>query len=190
MRIIYPRLSPRPASTALPLIVRFAAFGDVVLLTTLIESLFCRFGQRVDLLGTGAWTTRLLAADLRIGHVQLITRRKSPYILRVSQWKAVRWLRSRGCGPVYHCDPELKSLWLLRRGGIDPVRIVRAHYAPVGGEAAHWTDWWVRCGALTPAAYAQDLPALGTTIDPVPRLFSFTDRKCCLRPLACSSETE
>src|SRR5580658_3802346 len=98
-----------PPNRAPPLIVRFAAFGDVVLLTTLIESIFTRFCEPVDLLGSGAWTPSLLAADPRVGHIQLVTSRRTPYLLSRSQQRAVRWLQSRQRGPVYLCDPESKA---------------------------------------------------------------------------------
>lgn len=47
-------MTPMKVNRAPPLIVRFAAFGDVVLLTTLIEFLSRQFGMPVDLLGSGA----------------------------------------------------------------------------------------------------------------------------------------
>src|SRR5437763_10738215 len=94
-----------------PLIVRFAAFGDVLLITTVVEVLFRRYGSRIDILSSGSWTAEILAGDPRIGRIQLVTSRKTPYLLRPSQWQAVRWMRARGVGPVYQCDPEPKAQW-------------------------------------------------------------------------------
>jgi hypothetical protein len=39
-----------------PLVVRFGALGDMVILTVLIRHLYARFGQPVDILASGAWT--------------------------------------------------------------------------------------------------------------------------------------
>jgi ADP-heptose:LPS heptosyltransferase len=151
------------AAAANPLILRFAAFGDVVLLTTLIGALHKRYGRPIDLLGSGSWTPKLLAADPRVGHIELLGSRKSPYLISPEQWRAVRWLRRRGAGPVYACDTDDKSYWLLRHAGIEPGFIVRAHYAPPAGEVPHWCEWWLSRAALTPEAYAGQVPALDLT---------------------------
>lgn len=153
-----------------PLVVRFAAFGDVVLLTTLIEVLHRRYGGRVDLLGSGPWTPPLLAADPRVGQLCMVTSRKTPYPFRPSQWAAVRWLRRRGPGPVYLCDPEPKAAWLLRRGGVPAEHILRAHDFPAA-PGTHWCEWWLATGQRTPAAWAGRVPPLdAAALDHVPRL--------------------
>jgi heptosyltransferase-2/heptosyltransferase-3 len=155
-----------------PLIVRFAAFGDVVLLTTLIGALQQRYGRPIDLLSSGSWTPKLLAGDPRVGHIELLGSRKSPYLISPEQWRAVRWLRQRGTGPVYACDTDDKSYWLLRRAGIDPVFIVRAQYAPPPGEVPHWCEWWLSRAALTPPAYEGQVPALDLArAEAVPHLY-------------------
>jgi heptosyltransferase-2/heptosyltransferase-3 len=160
------------AEASNPLIVRFAAFGDVVLLTTLIGALHQRYGRPIDLLSSGSWTPKLLAADPRVGHIELLGSRKSPYLISPEQWRAVRWLRQRGAGPVYACDTDEKSYWLLRHAGIDPAFIVRAHYAPPSGEVPHWCEWWLSRAALTPKAYeGQVLPLDLSRAEAVPHLY-------------------
>jgi heptosyltransferase-2/heptosyltransferase-3 len=160
------------AEAANPLIVRFAAFGDVVLLTTLIGALHQRYGRPIDLLSSGAWTPKLLAADPRVGHIELLSSRKSPYLISPEQWRAVRWLRQRGAGPVYACDTDDKSYWLLRHAGIDRAFIVRAQYAPPPGEVPHWCEWWLSRAALTPAAYAGQVPSLDLSrAEAIPHLY-------------------
>lgn len=160
------------ATAANPLIVRFAAFGDVVLLTTLIGALHQRYGRPIDLLSSGSWTPKLLAADPRVGHIELLGSRKRPYLISPEQWRAVRWLRGRGTGPVYACDTDDKSYWLLRHAGIDPAFIVRAQYAPLPGEVPHWCEWWLSRAALTPEAYAGQVAALDMArAEAVPHLY-------------------
>jgi heptosyltransferase-3 len=154
---------------ASPLIVRFAAFGDVVLLTTLIDAVFNRFGTPVDLLGSGAWTTALLGADPRVGHIRLVRSRRAPYLISGNQRSAVRWLRSRPRGPVYLCDPEPKSRWLLQRAGIDDSTILPIHYDLSEGEP-HWSDWWAACGRRAPPAYAQVPPGASGPTSPIAQL--------------------
>jgi len=156
-------------SQAPPLIVRFAAFGDVVLITALVEVLYRRYGTRVDLLSSGPWTRAILADDPRIGTVQLVTSRKTPYPLRPSQWQAVRWLRRRGIGPVYQCDPEPKAQWLIEHAGVPRDWIIRAHDFPAP-QPMHWTEWWRAIGELTPPALAGRVPEVAEP-DTVPRLY-------------------
>jgi heptosyltransferase-2/heptosyltransferase-3 len=159
------------ATLAPPLIVRFAAFGDVVLITAMIEVLYRRYGARVDLLSSGLWTPALLADDPRVGTIQLVTSRKTPYLFRPSQWRAVRWMRSRGVGPVYQCDPEPKAQWLVEHAGVPREWIVRAHDFPAP-RPMHWTEWWLAVALKTPSALKSPLPALDADqIDRVPRLY-------------------
>jgi ADP-heptose:LPS heptosyltransferase len=152
-----------------PLIVRFAAFGDVVLITSLVEVLYRRYRTRIDLLSSGSWTRAILADDPRIGTVQLVTSRKTPYPLRPSQWQAVRWMRQRGRGPVYQCDPEPKAQWLVEHAGVPREWIVRAHDFPAPGPM-HWTEWWQAIGQLTPPALTGTVPE-AVDVDTVPRLY-------------------
>jgi hypothetical protein len=144
--------------TGRPLVVRFAAFGDVVLLTPLIEALHQRFRQPVDVLAIGSWTEELLQDDPAVGQIQLITSRKTPYVLCSSQWRAVRWMRERAAngqaGPVYLCDPEPQALKLLLRAGIARDQIVRA-WDDWCGPNVHWVDWWLQVAQRTPPAFAQ-----------------------------------
>jgi heptosyltransferase-2/heptosyltransferase-3 len=158
------------AAPAPPLVVRFAAFGDVVLLTPLLEVLHRRYRQPVDLLASGGWTPQLLAYDPRVGHVQLVRSRRAPYALCRSQRQAVAWLRARPPGPVYLCEPDDKSQWLLDRAGIERRRVVRA-FDFQAGEQIHFTDWWVSIAQRTPELWQGDplLPALPAT-DSVPQL--------------------
>ena len=81
--------------SAPPLIVRTGAFGDVVLLTTLIHLLHARYGSPVDVIGADAWTEALLADDPAVAEVRLLTSRNTPYALNPSQWRVARCLSQR-----------------------------------------------------------------------------------------------
>ncbi len=153
-----------------PLVVRFAAFGDVVLLTTLVEVLHRRYGGPVDLLGSGPWTPPLLASDPRVGELCMVTSRKTPYPFRPSQWAAVRWLRRRREAPVYLCDPEPKAAWLLQHAGVPAAHILRAHDFPAE-PGTHWCEWWLATGQRTPQAWEGRVPPLPEAeLDHAPRL--------------------
>ena len=134
--------------TARPLIVRTGAFGDVVVLTSLIHLLSARYGSPVDVIGADAWTEALLTDDPAVAEVHLLTSRNTPYVLNPSQWRVARWLKQRGRGPVYMCDNHPRLLALLRRGGVREEDMVRR---PVEDEAPGapirlWPDRWLDMG--------------------------------------------
>lgn len=163
--------------TTHPLIVRFAAFGDVVMLTALIEALSKRFGTSVDLLSAGPWTPELLANDPAVREIKLVTSRKTPYWLCPSQWRAVRWMATKRNVPVYLCDPEPQALALLLRASIPRENILRA-WDTWPGDQAHWVDWWNDVARQTPEAFTGSAPEAFTesapsasTIVAAPRLF-------------------
>lgn len=141
------------SASARPLIVRCGALGDMVMLTTLIRLLHARYGQRVDVLTTGAWTPPLLAPMPEVGEIHLVASRNTPYLLCPSQWSAVRWLRSRGRGPVYVCDTDAPTLRLLARAPLHPDDVVqrRADDDEENGITRLWPDRWIRVGMRDPA---------------------------------------
>lgn len=133
-----------------PLIVRCGAFGDMVVLTPLLRLLAARYGGPVDLVSSGPWTAPLLAGEPALGHLQLVSSRRTPYLLCPSQWALVRWLRRRGRGPVYLCDvnPEMRAL--LERGGVHPDDLVARERADDAAPML-WPDRWLAIGMRDPA---------------------------------------
>ena len=101
-----------------PLVVRFGAFGDMLLLIPMLKALARRYGSPCELVSSGRWTTPLMQRVPACGPVRLLTSRRAPYWFNRSQWELVDWLRRRPPGPVYVFEPDEKSHWLLRRGGI------------------------------------------------------------------------
>lgn len=140
-----------------PVIVRFAAMGDAVLLTVLIHRLSERYQRPVNLLSSGGWTKSLLAPDPAVGEITLVTSRKRPYWLTPSQREAVAWLKTQQ-GTVYLCDPDKYSLRLVRRAVPDE-RIVRV-WDTWPGLGAHWADWWESVGSGQPLEVGRGQPRL------------------------------
>lgn len=146
----------------------------MVLLTPLIRLLARRYGLPVDLLTSGSWSQPLLRGQPDVGHLQVLTSRKTPYWLCPSQWQAVRWLRARAVGPVYLCDPDLQIRRLLQRAGVAREWIVDA-YDPerplqTGGL---WPDRWLELGqrdplGWVPTARVEDVAALRLPVLTVP----------------------
>lgn len=154
--------------SARPLVVRCGAFGDMVMVTTLIRLLHARHGSAVDVVGSGAWTPVLLAADPAVGQVQLIASRSTPYWLSPSQWSLVRWLRRRGRGPVYLCDTTPETRALLLRGGVreDDIVDTAPDDARRGDRPALWPDRWLELGMRDPVAASPT-----RDVDPAPFRF-------------------
>ena len=154
--------------SAPPLIVRCGAFGDVVVLTSMLRLLAARYGSRVDMVGSGAWTAPLLANEPSLGHLQLVASRRTPYLFCPSQWALVRWLRKRGRGPVYLCDINPQMRALLARGGVHPDDMVIRDRAEEATPMP-WPDRWLVLGMRDPAH-----PWPTRTVDParfrLPRL--------------------
>jgi heptosyltransferase-2/heptosyltransferase-3 len=150
--------SPTTAEPDAPVVVRFAAVGDVVLLTVLLEALAQRYGRPVHVLSSGAWTPGLLGHDPAVSELRLLTSRRAPYWLTPSQWMAKRWLRAHR-GPVYLCDPDVYAERVTERAGVPPERLVRAwqHWP---GDGIHWADWWLQIAAL-------DAPSVPGPAEPV-----------------------
>ena len=138
--------------SAPPLVVRCGAFGDMVMATTLIRLLAARYESKVDVVSSGGWTPPLLDTMPELGHLQMLTSRKTPYLFCPSQWQLVRWLRARGRGPVYLCDTDPEIRALLQRAGMAEDDIV--HRLPsddaVDGVTRLWPDRWVSMGQRDP----------------------------------------
>ena len=140
------------AAGAAPLVVRCGAFGDIVMLTTLIRLLHARYGRRIDVLGAGPWTHALLEPLPEVGTVWTVRSRNTPYLLCPSQWATVAWLRRRGRGPVYVCDTDAPTLRLLQRARLkDEDRVLRVREDDEhDGVPRLWPDRWVRLGQRDP----------------------------------------
>ena len=136
--------APSISDPTRPVVVRFAALGDVVLLSVLLHALANRHGSAVDVLASGGWTRTLLEHDPAVGDIRLVSSRKRPYWLTPSQREAVAWLRAH-TGPIYLCDPDAAARRLVERA-VAPERIV-APWQQWPGMAVHWADWWASVGS-------------------------------------------
>lgn len=156
-------------SAAPPLVVRFGAFGDMVLMAPMLQVLRERYGQRCELVSSGAPTAPLMAFVDAVASTRILYSRSGPYLLNPDQWALVRWLRRRAPGPVYVCETDDKTHALLRRGGIgDDWICSRRDFPPEGGE--HYIDRYHRLAAATPRAWSGPPPAAAPERAPAPRL--------------------
>ncbi|MGH8215341.1 MAG: glycosyltransferase family 9 protein [Rhodanobacteraceae bacterium] len=145
-----------PQSFVAPLVIRFGAFGDMVLLTPLLRRLHRRYGQACQVLGSGGWLEPLFAEHPDVCATLTLASRKRPYWLDARQQRLVASLRAQPPRPVYVCDDYSidKVRWLLKRAGIREDHSVFANPDCMLREGEHWIDRWHRFGAMTPAAFA------------------------------------
>lgn len=150
-------MSERIPDDDTPVVVRFAALGDTVLLTVLLDGLARRLGRPLDVLTSGAWARALLEAQPYVRAVRTVTSRKRPYVLTPSQWWAVGWLRQHS-GPVWLCDPEPAARRLVAHGV--PRERVRALWDDWPGDRVHWADWWHAVANDAPIEAGRGQPVL------------------------------
>jgi len=132
-----------------PLLVRFGALGDMVILTVTIRALWRRFGMPVDIVSSGPWTLPLLGDQPGVGNIHLLASRRRPYLLSPDQWQLVRELRARGPGPTWMAETNSeKAMWLLKRAGWDDSEI--CHLADLPPKPEHYCDQLQRFANMTP----------------------------------------
>ncbi|MFC5490540.1 glycosyltransferase family 9 protein [Dokdonella soli] len=143
-----------------PIVVRFGAFGDLVILTPLLHLLHRRYGQPCTLVTSGAWSEPLLGTHPDVQRILRLGSRRRAYAFDPQQWRLTRTLRGLKDTPVYVCDEFAvdKLRWLLARGGVEPGRCLYIGEYPPGVEE-HWVDRMLRFGCQTPPAFeAEDFP--------------------------------
>ena len=157
--------SSPPSQASRPLLVRFGALGDMVLLTPLIRQLAARFDSPVDLLSSGPWTLPLLQGQPGVGDIMIVGSRRRTYWLSPDQHRAVRWLRARGAGPAWFADANAVGRGLLSRAGFADEWIVDADNCP-RRTGEHTLQRWWRFAAQTPSALAATYPPVLTNALP------------------------
>jgi len=171
-----------------PLVFRIAAMGDAVLLVPLLKALRTRYGQPCDVISAGAWTTPVLNASPDVADIRILTSRRQPYWFNRSQRDLVDWLRARPPGPVYVCETDDKTHWLLARGGISSEWMCSMRDMAPRGPEEHQIDHELRLARLTPAALGgvplADLPAANHTMTPLPESVAECERWLRTRNLA------
>jgi len=145
-----------------PLVMRFGAFGDMVLLTVLLRQLHARFGKPVDVISSGPWTVPLLQGQPSVGRLFIIRSRRAPYWMSLDQQRLVAWMRKRGAGPTWFCDVQL-GRDLLRRGEI-PDEYICSYSSFKWLPTEGFTDRFIRMAAETPVAFSGRLPPPHSTI--------------------------
>ncbi|MCP4470315.1 MAG: glycosyltransferase family 9 protein [Gammaproteobacteria bacterium] len=135
-----------------PLVCRFGAFGDMVLLTPLLRQLYLRSGLPCDVVATGGWSRILFREMPYVREVYSIDSRSAPYWFNRSQRELVRQLKHKQHRFVWVCETSRKSYRLLERAGITRDNSInQLDLSPVEGE--HYGEKWLRMGSLNPPEF-------------------------------------
>ncbi len=135
-----------------PLVCRFGALGDMVLITPLLKQLYLRSGLPCDVVGIGGWNRLLFAEMPWVRRVHTIDSRSAPYWLDRSQRELVRELKQQQHRFAWVCETNQKSYRLLARAGIKrDSSISQLDLEPV--EQEHYVDKWLRLGAKSPPGF-------------------------------------
>ena len=135
-----------------PLVCRFGAFGDMIMITPLLRQLYLRGGLPCDVLAIGGWNKLLFAQMPYVRNVFTIDSRSAPYWFDRSQRELVRTLKSHRHQYVWVCETSRKSYRLLARAGITRSNSANQLDLPViHGE--HYCEKWLRLGNISPAGF-------------------------------------
>jgi heptosyltransferase-2/heptosyltransferase-3 len=134
----------------------------MTILTVMIRLLYERFGERVDIVGSGGWTRPLLEGQYGVGDVYLIQSRRWPYFVSPEQWTLTRRLHARGPSATWLCDQDnQKILRVLKWAGWTAAH--SCHYLGFQDlPGPHMCDLWQRFAFRDPQV-------LGGTDHPLPR---------------------
>ncbi len=146
---------PRSAASSppRPLLVRFGAMGDLVLVQPMIRLLSERFGAPVDILSAGGWVRPLYEGQPGVGEIFLLKKRKLPWWLSAEKRALLAGLRARGPRPVWYCDFDEKLLPLLARAGLGDDCVVRARAVGMR-DGEHLVDFHQRVALQMPERFA------------------------------------
>ncbi len=142
-----------------PLVCRFGAFGDMVLITPLLKQLYLRSGLPCDVVAVGGWNKLLFEQMPYVRQVFTIDSRSAPYWINRSQRELVRALRAQPHRFVWVCETSAKSYRLLARAGIGRDNSINQLDLPAV-KNEHYCEEWLRLGNESPPGfdYAPETP--------------------------------
>jgi ADP-heptose:LPS heptosyltransferase len=154
-----------------PLVCRFGAFGDMVMLTPLLKQLHERSGLPCDVIAIGSWNQPLFEQMPYVRQVFSIDSRTRPYWVNRSQRNLVQTLREHQHRHIWICETNARSYRLLARVGIHRSNSInQLDQTPVPGE--HYCEKWLRLGNESPPGFDQ---AQSETTEVDPELFVSSD---------------
>ncbi len=138
-----------------PLVCRFGAFGDMVMLTPMLKRLYQRCGKPVDVVGIGGWTATMFEHMPYVRRVYTIDSRKTPYLLSRSKKQLTTQLRKDAHQYAWLCEQSPHSYKLMKKGGVDVDASINAlDYPRLTHE--HASEHWFRLANINPGDCSWD----------------------------------
>jgi len=135
-----------------PLVIRFGAIGDMILITPLLRALAAQYGRPCDVIGHGRWLPVLFRNLPFVGDIHYVDSLNAPYLFEPSKQRVTRWLRERAPGPIYVLQDDSATLAMVRRTRITPIAS-QVHLPRARGE--HPINWHRRLCDF-PASWRRD----------------------------------
>lgn len=161
-----------PETIVRPLVLRFGALGDFILLTALLRGLRRVWGQPCDVVVPGRTAEAVFAGLDSVHELIEVGSRRTPYWLSRDQQRLVSRLRARGPSPIYVADRAdrcQKVDWLLQRARIPRAYIVGPQDVE-RGDLEHVVHYFGRLARTCPAGLEHLPRREGTGEDPLPEL--------------------
>lgn len=133
-----------------PLVCRFGAFGDMVMITPLLKRLHERSGLACDVVGIGSWTQIMFEQMPYVRNVYTIKSRKTPYIFSRDKKQLAKTLINHNYNNAWVCELNKKSYQLMRKGQIS--ESVNALTSP-RMTSEHAAEQWFRLGNASPPQF-------------------------------------
>ena len=135
-----------------PLVCRFGAFGDMVMITPLLRQLYLRGGLPCDVVAIGGWNRPLFEQMPYVRNVYTIDSRSKPYWINRSQRELVKTLKADRHQFAWICETSARSYRLLARAGIGRDSSANQLDLPIiHGE--HYCEKWQRLGNESPPGF-------------------------------------
>ncbi|MEM7563623.1 MAG: glycosyltransferase family 9 protein [Pseudomonadota bacterium] len=136
-----------------PLVCRFGAFGDMVMLIPMLNHLYARSGLPCDVVAIGAWNRHLFQHMPCVRNVYTIDSRSRYYWIDAGQKALVKTLTEMQHQHVWVCETNKKSYQLLKRAGITRDNSITQLDQPSVAEE-HYCNKWIRLAKDSPADFA------------------------------------
>jgi len=133
-----------------PLVCRFGALGDIIMVTPMLKRLYERSGAPVDFITIGEWSKHLFDHMPYVNDVYTIKSRKTPYLFNQSQKKLVKHLKEECYENTWLCESNKKSIRLLNKGGITTKNSISSYESPRFTNE-HFVNHWIRLANMSPA---------------------------------------
>lgn len=134
-----------------PLVCRFGALGDMVMITPLLKRLHERSGLPADIVTIGEWSKTLFDNMPYVRNVYTIKSRKTPYLFNRPQRELIRLLKKQPYESAWICESNPKSIRLLERAGFDENNSISASAFPRQSNE-HFVHYWLRLADMSPAS--------------------------------------